>query len=223
MSIHIIVHEKLYTDIDLLIKDYIPFIIQTISSITHRYISIENDDEFSIGLMAFYEAVCKYNEERGDFLPFAKLVIKSRLLNYLNSENKHSALQSLDALSKEIDLDSLKFQYLDTPLDKSNVLQEEIHFLNKLLKDFKFDLASLSNEAPKHQKTRENAISISEKISKDKPLLDWMYLKRRLPITQIALKYQITQKILKGSKNFIITVTIIFDKNLHNLKLWIRK
>ena len=45
------------TDINELIEEYIPFIIKTISKFTNRYVSIENDEEFSIGLVGFYEAV----------------------------------------------------------------------------------------------------------------------------------------------------------------------
>lgn len=222
MNINIEVHNKTYTHIEALVEDYIPFIVKTISSITKRYVSMENDDEFSIGLSAFYEAICKYESNKGDFLSFAQLVIKSRLLNYLSSENKHAILDSLDA-QESFYLEQLKVEYLDTSLDQTNAIADEIHLLNTLLQDFKFDLNTLSTEAPKHQKTRNNAIEISEKVSQDRPLVDWMYLKKRLPITQIALKYQVTQKILKGSKKFIITVTIILDKNLRNLKLWIRK
>ena len=52
-------------NINELIKDYMAFIVKTISSITGRYVSIENDDELSIALIAFKEAVDKYEESRG--------------------------------------------------------------------------------------------------------------------------------------------------------------
>ncbi|MEG0153440.1 MAG: RNA polymerase subunit sigma, partial [Cellulosilyticaceae bacterium] len=42
-----------------LIEKYMPLIIKTISGVTGRYVSVENDEEFSIGLMAFVEAVEK--------------------------------------------------------------------------------------------------------------------------------------------------------------------
>lgn len=222
MQININVHNKTYTDATTLIEAYVPFIVKSISSITHRYVSMENDEEFSIGLNAFYEAICKYEPDKGEFLSFAQLVIKSRLFNYFSSENKHAILDSLDADSS-LDLESLKCEYLDTSLDQQDLIAEEIQLLNTILEAFKFNLDVLSTEAPKHTKTRTHAIAISETISQDRPLVDWMYLKKRLPISQISLKYQITQKILKGSKKFIITVTIILDKNLRNLKLWIRK
>lgn len=221
MQINIDVHDKHYIDINTLIDDYIPFIVQTISSVTNRYVSMENDEEFSIGLLAFYEAAQKYTATRGSFLPFAKLVIRSRLLNYLNSTNKDACLHALEDELDEHTLHQYASEYLDTDLDTSDLLADEITTLNTYLEDFGFDLSLLATESPTHKQTRENAISLGEKISQDEPLTSWMYFKKRLPITQIALQFNVTQKVIKGSKKFIITVVIIFDKKLRNLKLWI--
>lgn len=44
-----------------------------------------------------------------------------------------------------------------------------------------------------------------------------------LSIKRISLQFNVTEKIIKGSKKFIITVIIIFDKNYRNLKLWIKR
>ena len=220
MQIH--VHNKVYTCADDLINDYIPFIIKTISTLTNRYVSIENDETFSIGLGAFYEAICKYDAANGDFLPYAQLVIRSRLLTHLKKETKEKVVLSLDD-ETNLHLQNIVSSLTTLPTEDTALLTEEIHTLNTLLADFNFDLNALTLEAPKHEKTRTHAIHISEKVSEDPPLVDWLYLKKRLPITQISLKYQVTQKMLKGSKKFIITVIIILDKNLRNLKLWIRK
>lgn len=75
-------------DINEIVEENIGFIINTISKVTGKYVSIENDDEFSIGLMAFVEALDKYNQEKGPFLSFAKIVIESRIKNYLAKEKK---------------------------------------------------------------------------------------------------------------------------------------
>ena len=56
--------------IDKLIQDYMAFIVKTVSSITGRYVSVENDDELSIALIAFKEAIDKYEESRGSFSAF---------------------------------------------------------------------------------------------------------------------------------------------------------
>ena len=59
-----------------LIQEYIPFIIKTVSNKINRYIESENSEEYSIGLMAFNEAIEKYEKTKGSFIAFAELVIK---------------------------------------------------------------------------------------------------------------------------------------------------
>lgn len=207
-------------DRSIFIENHLPFIIKTITKITNRYVSIENDDELSIGLLAFNEAIDRYSEERGPFLPFAQLVITSRIKNYLQQENKLSQNISLDKLKEDgIFIDNIT----ENPIENVNLLQDEIVRLKEILIEFGFDFEDLIDECPKHKKTRDVAIDISEKVSNDPPLTSFMYEKKRLPVKQISLKYMITEKVLKRSKKFIITVIIIFDKNLRNIKLWIRR
>lgn len=208
------------TDINEIIEEYIPFIIKTISKFTNRYVSIENDEEFSIGLVGFYEAVQKYNNDKGPFLPFAQLVITSRLKNYYNKENKHNLHISMDSMEEEgINIK----EKLSNPIEDKSELVDEMDELKREINIFGFSLEDLVDEAPKHVDTRANALDLSEKVSKDKPLVDFMYTKMRLPIKQISLKYRVTQKVIKGSKKFIITGIIIFYKNFRNLKLWIKR
>lgn len=44
-------------NLDQLINQHMAFLIRTVSNFTGKYVSIENDDEFSIALIAFTEAV----------------------------------------------------------------------------------------------------------------------------------------------------------------------
>lgn len=208
------------TDINEFIEEYIPFIIKTISKFTNRYVSIENDEEFSIGLVGFYEAIQKYNNDKGPFLPFAQLVITSRLKNYYNKENKHNLHISMDSMEEEGI--SIK-EKLSNPIEDKSELIDEMDELKREINMFGFSLEDLVDEAPKHADTRANALDLSEKVSKDKPLVDFMYTKIRLPIKQISLKYRVTEKVIKGSKKFIITGIIIFYRNFRNLKLWIKR
>lgn len=208
------------TDINILIEEHIPFIIKTINKLTNRYVSLENDEEFSVSLLAFNEAVQKYNSEKGPFLPFAQLVITSRLKNYFNKENKNRYNLSIETLEEEgIQLR----EELLNPIEDKTRLIEEIDLLKEELNLFGFTLEDLADEAPKHSDTRNNALKLSQKVSDDKLLTDFMYIKRRLPIKQISLKYSVTEKVIKGSKKFIITGIIIFYKNFRNLKLWIKR
>jgi RNA polymerase sigma factor len=182
-------------------------------------VSCENDEELSVGLLGFHEAIERYDNEKGHFLSYAKLVIGRRIKNYLKSENKHQHSSLEELLDKGLEI---KDEYVEEKED-NGILLEEINKLKNEISSFGFTLEDLANEAPKQQATRRNAISLSEEISKEEELTSFMYLKRRLPIKRIVLQFSVTEKVIKRSKKFIISVVIIFDKNLSALRNWIRK
>ena len=205
------------------IEKHIPFIISCISKFTGRYVSIENDDEYSIGMMAFVEAIEKYKESRGDFYAFSRLVIESRLKNFFEKENKHIKNKSIeDYKERGTDLvDNLEDH------DKDDLNREftinEIKKLKEEIDDFGFGFEELVNEAPKHKDTRERAIDISEKSSREKDITDFMFVKKRLPIKNMSDRFDVSEKVIRKSKLFIITVIIILFRGYRNLKLWIKK
>jgi len=207
------------TNVNELIENHMPFIIKSISDVTGRYVSCENDEELSVGLLGFHEAIERYDNEKGHFLSFAKLVIGSRIKNYLKGENKHNNSSLEELLDKGLEI---KDEYLEQKEDNS-ILVEEITRLKTEISFFGFTLEDLVDEAPKQQATRKNAITLSEEISKDEEFTSFMYMKKRLPIKRIVLKFSVTEKVIKRSKKFIISVVIIIDKNLSALKNWIRK
>ena len=71
------------------IQDYKPFIIKSLYQATGRIPNIESSDEYSIGLVAFNEAIEKFNEEKNcSFKSFSQQVIKRRLIDYKRSNQK---------------------------------------------------------------------------------------------------------------------------------------
>ena len=119
------------------IEAHLSFIIKTITKLTNKYVSLENDEEFSIALIAFNEAIDKYNSSRGPFLPFAQLVILSRLKNYFQSENKFVTTESIDKLKDDgIDVESI----IENPIEDTSVLKDEIDSLKKVVSEFGLNL-----------------------------------------------------------------------------------
>lgn len=205
------------------IEKHIPFIISCISKFTGRYVSIENDDEYSIGMMAFVEAIEKYKESRGDFYAFSRLVIESRLKNFFEKENKHIKNKSIeDYKERGTDLVDNLEDYDKDDLNREFTINE-IKKLKEEIDDFGFGFEELVKEAPKHKDTREKAIDISEKSSREKDITDFMFVKKRLPIKNMSDRFDVSEKVIRKSKLFIITVIIILFRGYRNLKLWIKK
>ena len=65
------------------------WMLRVASEVTHRYVT-DSDDEWSIALMAFSEAVQSYEEDKGSFRGLAAMVIRRRVVDYLRVEGRHS-------------------------------------------------------------------------------------------------------------------------------------
>lgn len=204
-------------NIEYLIEKYMAFLIKTVSGFTGRYISIENDEEFEIALLAFTEAVEKYQSEKGVFLAFAKLVIVSRLKNYAEKEKKHEKVVSLDELYES----GQDFQAEEAE-KQDDYLQQEILRYKKELLFFGLTFEKLADEAPRHKDTRETALDAAEKAGKDEEIVEETYRKRKLPIRRVAVLAELTEKVIKRSKSFILSAMIIFAKEFPSLLYWIR-
>ncbi len=201
-----------------LVEKNMAFIIKTVSDVTGRYVSIENDDEFSIALTAFAEAVGRFNKERGAFLGFAKLVIESRLKTYFAKINKMPKSASLEVLNEQgIEFEDLSVKRAD---DEFII---EIDAYKKQLEHFGLNLEILADTAPKHKDTRERALGIAETVSENDDAVKLTYKKKRLPIKMVATVAKVTEKIVKVSKNFILAAMIIFVKRYPVLYKWIAK
>lgn len=203
--------------IEQLVEENMAFIIRTVSSLTGRYVSMDHDDVFSIALSAFVEAIDRYDEKRGAFLSFAKLVIQSRVTTFLTKEQRHSRDLSLEELAESgVEIAAAE------PFQENNMLTEEIQLFKEQLAWFGLTLETLAQEAPRHRDTRVNAIHIGRTVSQDEAMVELTYQRKRLPIRAISRSYAFSEKILKRSKSFILAVLIIFAKKYRNLLLWIK-
>jgi RNA polymerase sigma factor len=70
------------------VEEYKPFIATCVQKATGRYVRYGTDDELSIGLMAFVEAIKAYDLNKGNFLSFSQNIIKRRLIDYYRKEKK---------------------------------------------------------------------------------------------------------------------------------------
>ena len=60
-------------------------ILNTASRASYCYVT-KSDDEWSVALSAFSEAIDKYDLSRGDFIPFSQILIKRALIDYHRRE-----------------------------------------------------------------------------------------------------------------------------------------
>lgn len=195
---------------NLLIKEYIPFIISCATKAVGRYITRE-DDEFSIAIYAFHEAIVKYAPQKGAYLTFARLIIKNRLTDYLRKEYSHketipfSALQTTDDGGEiiEFDVSVNELQNLD--------IKYEIEALSYELKSFDITFFDVSKNAPKSGKTKKSCIEVINYILGSQDMISVIREKKYIPVKEIVSNTSANRKICERHRNYIIAVVLVMD------------
>ncbi|MBM7614742.1 RNA polymerase sigma-I factor [Alkaliphilus hydrothermalis] len=202
-----------------LIQEYIPFIQKNISQQVGKYIDINNDDLYSVGLMAFNEAINKYNQEKGSFLSFASMVIKSRVIDQLRKESKRSKEVYISQFSSEVD--GADYLMATEGFENKLEIKMDMKTLLQRMETFGVTLDDLIKEAPKHVDTRVNAVKIGRYVYENKGLRAKFMKTNNLPVGDLIKDLDVSKKVLQRSRKFIIAVILILDSNLDTMKSYI--
>lgn len=192
---------------DSFIKEHIPFIIYTTSSAIGRYISIENDEAFSIALEAFNAAIDTFKPDQSKFETYATTVIKNKLIDHHRSQKKHYGHEVLD-------------EDLPAPM-KDDDLRLEIVELSHQLKKFNLSFDDLVEISPRHNDTRIRAIGVGMEVSKLKRIMEEIYRTFKLPVGEILKVVKSTRRFVYLHRQYILTVAIIFNEDFSTLQSWI--
>lgn len=193
-----------------IIDQYTPFIIKATSDVLNRYIQIENDEEFMVALEAFNEAINRYKKDKGKFLTFSKVVIRSRISDYLKG--------------KEIDIDyekDVNEKESNESIEDQVSLNFEIKRFRKILKDYDLSFDTLTENNPTHKKTRCRCFLIAKKVAEDESLVQWIKAKKRLPVTRLSREYNASKRMIKYSKEYILSLILVYINDLEELKDYI--
>lgn len=206
-----------------LIAEYVPFVKKVLSQQMGRYIEEENDEYFSVGLMAFNESIDHFRQEKGSFLGFAASVIRNRSIDQMRKDKRIAGEIPFTAMeSRDQETDAPYERLLSVPgPEETALVQEEMALLVKRLGHFGITLDELISEAPKHVDTRKKAVWIAQQIQSN-PLWRQQLLKTgRMPLKELAEKLTITKKTVDRSKKFIIAVVLIMDSRLEIMKSYV--
>ncbi len=211
-----------------MLKQYQPFIAKSVSEVCKRYIDPTKDDEYSIGLLAFNEAIDAYSCDKGSsFLSFAKLVIKRKVIDYIRNEQKRLKVVSLDEdyvedeqMENPSEVRAAKDRYvLET---EAWYRREEIREFQAHLRKYKLSFAELTEASPKHVDARESAIQVARIVYENDELRQQVLEKGRLPIKDLVKKVEVSKKTLERNRKFIIAMVLIFSGDYVYLKDYLK-
>jgi len=210
-----------------LLKTYQPFIAKCVSEVCKRYIDPKRDDEFSIGLSAFNEAIFSYSAERGSsFLSFAKLVIKRKVIDHIRYNQKRLVSISLDEsynaeqMENPMEITAVKEKYQEE-LDALHRKEEILEFKGKL-KEYNLSLIELTEVSPKHKDARDSAVKTARILFQDRELREFVQIKKKLPIKKLIKKVDVSKKTLERNRKFILAIFIVLSEDYIYLKDYLK-
>ena len=113
-----------------LIKEYKNFILSSTGITLGRKVT-EEDDACSVAMLAFNEAIDKFDESKGKFLSFAGICIRARLNDWLRKEYRQneriipfSSIGSNDEDEPEFDVEDPRAEISDAAIEIECVRDE---------------------------------------------------------------------------------------------------
>jgi RNA polymerase sigma factor len=202
------------------------YILKCASTIKHGYVS-KSDDEWSIALQAFMQAIQSYNMDKGSFFPYAELVIRRRLIDYFRSQGKYKHEVYVDPYLFQTDLgdetDDMNLAVVkQVAVAKDDSIKLEIEAVNEAFSHYGFSFYDLTACSPKSRKTKSHCAKAVAYFIHNPLLIQELQTSKLLPIKIIEKNTKVPRKILERHRKYIIAAVEILSGEYPNLAeyLW---
>ena len=211
---------------DELIRRYLPFIKAEASRQTGR-VCTEQDDEYSIAMMAFYEAILGYEKERGAFKGYASMLIRSRIIDYHRKETRHEGHASLYEERGDGDR-TLADELCD---DRDHIgerlgleaTQQEIEELSKVLYRAGVTFSDVADNCPRQERTMAACHAVLNCARANPMLLDRLVHTGRLPVRELAMGSGVDKKTIERHRKYLVAILLAFTNGYEIIRGHLRQ
>lgn len=209
-----------------LLKDYQPFIAKIASKLCKRYIDPTRDDEYSVALSAFNEAMNHFSSNQSNsFLSFAETVIRRRLIDFIRREQKYVGQIPMTSFELEDDesnlINPVEIQQSVEQFKReveSHDRRTEIEMYSEALLEYGITMKDLVEGSPKHSDSRNMLLRIGRILAHDEALAAQLKEKKTLPIKDLLERVEVARKTLERNRKYIIAVAVIFLHDFYHLR-----
>lgn len=201
---------------DSLIRQYMGFIRAETAKYIHRAPVEGQDEELSIVLLAFYEAILGYEKSRGAFLAYASRGIRNRLIDYYRKEKKHAKVTSLHEPVAEEGSELLKIDHLEHPeneIEKSHqrsATREEIHEFERQLREFDISFSDVADNCPCQERTLQACRKVLSAARENPELLEELIRTKKLPVSALSKISKTDKKTMERHRKYLVAVLLAF-------------
>ncbi len=191
------------------------FVLQTAYKVTNQYVT-KSDEVWSIALFAFNEAIDAYDPDKGSFIPFAGMVIRRRLYDYIRKKSGDAPELLVDPIcfSGERDPEAEDQALFRQVAEKTSFKTEdsarlEIEAISQVLSSYGFRFMDLISVSPKTKKTKIACAQAVACLLEHPHLMDRMKAFKMLPVAGIEKNAKVPRKILERHRKYIIAAAEI--------------
>ena len=190
------------------------------------------EDEMTVAMLAFSEAVKQYDAGKGKFLSFARLVINRRLVDAYRKQLRQSPPGQL-SFDETNDPDT-QTQAQSSPEAAASVkhyeeavrlsdLQMEIALYEEGLSAFELSFNELADISPKQDGLRESYQQVAKWLVTQEALLQQLYKERKMPISEILAAFDMDRKKLERGRKYILAMVVLLDSDLELIKQYVER
>lgn len=209
--------EKAKTDIveaDNFIREYMPFIKSEVASFINRAPQEGVDDELSIGMIAFHEAIEKYDIEKGNFLSFASMLIRNRLIDFTRKEKRHrgniSLYEEVGEDGEIIDIIEGEESH-EEDIVYRDATKAEIAELSRQMENFGVSFMDVAENSPKQDRTLEACREVIRYAYENKELMEKFLKSKKLPITELEKGSKVSKKTIERHRKYLVVMLLIYS------------
>ena len=211
-----------------LIRAYTPLVLRVGSQVSGRYLTVGQDEEVSVGLLALNEAIDRFDPARGSaFIPFAELVIKRRMMDYYRRQKSRVEVPLSDLTSEDGEGNPLQGVEMREAIaehqrqQEAEERREEIARYARRLAEFGICFSDLVAVCPKHADARARAVGIARTVAADPLLSQHLLTRRELPLKQLEDRVGVSRKTLERQRKYIIAVALLLLEDFVHLRHYI--
>ena len=212
---------------DLLLA-YSPFMKKTAGQVCKRFID-DHDEEFSIALSAFHEAINGFNEDKNaSFLTFAHMVIRRRVIDFIRKESHRNefahdfyGLAEEEGYRSGIDAAASVKDYSEK--QHAAARREEIAEYERILSNYGMTFQDLVKSSPSHEDARLTAVQIAQLVAETEEYRQYLQNKKKLPLKEIEQLVEVSRKTIERNRKYIIAVALLMMSDLHYLKEYLKE
>lgn len=193
------------------------FILRTASRHAGHTVT-RSDDEYSVALMAFYEAVKGYDPAGGPFGAYASLVIGRRLADYYRALHRFDAEVSLapQTFDGTIEEDAADAGVQLAVVEKLGEMRtvcaaEEIESADEQFAKYGFSFYDLATCSPKSDKTRRGCGMAAAALSRSSVLAASLRRTHELPVRALAKESGVSARLIERHRNYIVAAALLLD------------